>query len=173
MHVGNEIYYHIHKVQYGGQWKVGNVFLFDKEKYNKFFGFFNENTLVRTDIVLNRSDIILNEYTLLIRELVYEEIRLKYFPDLPSRQHCIWLCKRENLEIWLNELRGNPLEICKVKVTGNIHECYEGALDNTNINYMLLCEKAKKYWKGECIGNPEAKEYLLEGKVEVIEKISI
>ncbi len=107
----------------------------------------------------------------MIRELVYEEIRLKYFSDLPSRHHCIWLCERENLEIWLNELKGSQLEICKVRVTGNIHKCYAGALDNTNINYKLLCEKAKKYWNGECIGNSEAKEYLLEGRVEVIEKI--
>lgn len=174
MNVENEIYYHVHRVQQDNQWKVGNVFSFDQNKYNKFFEYYNQNVLVSTgEYQYQELYKIMNEYAMLIRELVYEEIRLKKYPDYPSRQHCIWLCNKENLGTWLNALKEGQLEIYKVRVTGKIHKCYGGALENTNINYKLLCEKAEEYWSGKCVGDPEAKEYLLEGKVEVIEKIVI
>jgi hypothetical protein len=107
---------------------------------------------------------------MLIRELVYEEVRFKYFNDLPSRRHCIWLCDENELHLWNNTLGGEH-DIYKVKVTGKIHSCYAGALDDDNINYKILFYKALSYWRGECIGNPMEKEYLFEGKVELIEKV--
>lgn len=170
MIIKNDIFYHIHKRGiFEDKWKVGNTIDFNQDSYNAFFGYYIQNNIKKTDSSLD-SDIKIKEYSMLIRELVYEEVRFKHWSSLPSRRHCIWLCGVDELKLWKDTLKGE-LDIYKVRVTGNIHTCYAGALDDDNINYKTLYNKAMSYWKGECIGNLLEKEYLFEGRVELIEQI--
>ena len=170
MNIENGIYYHVHRrCSAEGEWVVGDTIEFNQEIYNNFFGFYIHRNMKKTDYSIDINEKI-KEYTMLIRELVYEEVRFKWFSDLPSRRHCIWLCDQTQLDYWQNTL-GGECDIYKVKVSGNMHACYAGALDDDNMNYQILSEKALSYWTGECVGNPIEKEYLFEGKVELIEKL--
>lgn len=170
MQIENEIYYHVHKKDYEPEkWEVGKIFEFNKDAFNYFFNFYSIENIKKT-----RTDIEdwkkIKEYSILIRELVYEEVRYKCFSGLPSRRNCVWLCDKESLPLWEGKI-GGDYDIYKVKATGNIHSCYAGALDDTNINYKILSEKAIVYWSGECIGDINEKEYLFEGRIELLEKI--
>jgi hypothetical protein len=170
MDIKDGIYYHIHNRMFApDSWKIGNKILFCKEYYNFFFNYYVNVNLKKSNCALD-IDTKLKEYTMLIRELIYEEVRNKYFPELPSRRHCAWLCDEDALELWKNTL-GRDCDVYKVRATGNIHCCYAGGLDNDNINYNILFKKAFMYWKGECIGNPLEKEYLFEGEIEVLQKV--
>lgn len=170
MEVAGKVLYHIHRKMYEvNQWYVGNVIEFTKKKYNCFFSYYVNNNIRKSD---NNIDfyVKIKEYATLIRELVYEEVRNSQFKELPSRRHCIWLCDNDSLRFWINNL-DNDYEIYKVKATGNLHKCYADTLDDENINYQILYQKAMDYWSGKCYGNPLEKEYLLEGKIRIIEKI--
>lgn len=170
MNIQNQIYYHIHKNIFApDNWKIGNKIVFCKDYYNFFFDYYIKINIQKSDTTLDK-DAKIKEYATLIRELVYEEVRSNHFPNLPSRRHCIWLCDEGTMNLWRNTLEGD-CSVYKVKVTGNIHSCYAGALDDDNINYQILFEKACAYWRGECIGNPLEKEYLLEGEVEILERM--
>ena len=41
--------------------------------------------------------------------------RNKAFPQLPSRQKCIWLCRKEQIGYWSNKISGRT-EIFKVEI---------------------------------------------------------
>lgn len=151
-------------------WYIGNEIVFSKDEYNDFFRFYCEYTIAKNDekIPIEQK---LKEYGILIRELIYEEIREKNFSDLPSRRHCIWLCDIEGLEFWKNNLEAGA-KIYEVEATGNIHEAYEDSLDDNNINYKTLSNLAKEYWSGQGGKRSCAKEYLLEGKIVILNELS-
>jgi len=58
----------------------------------------------------------LNHYLRLTREIVFEEVRKDFFPDLPSRHRCIWVIRDdENLcnaiKYWWSQLHGKDKKI--------------------------------------------------------------
>lgn len=170
MKVVNKDFYHIHRTGLiSDQWYVGNKIVFSKDYYNVYFDFYVNFNIQKTNSEISQ-DVKITEYAIFIRELVYEEVRTLLFSDLPSRRHCIWLCDEKSLQFWSNTF-ANEGTIYKVRATGNLHECYAGALDDDNINYNILFQKATAYWRGECIGSPLEKEYILEGEVEIIQKM--
>ena len=170
MQVRNKEYYHIHRKEFASdKWKIGNKIVFCKDYYNYLFDYYLKFNLQKSDNSIP-DNVKIKEYTMLIRELVYEEVRTAYYPSLPSRRHCAWLCDKNELELWKNTL-GGDFEIYKVIANGNIHECYAGALEDDNINFRILYEKAIAYWNGECIGNPLEKEYLFEGEIVLVDKM--
>ena len=137
--------------------------------YNYYFNYYNQNNIRKSGSDFS-SEQKIKEYAILIRELVYEEVRNSNFPWLPSRRHCVWLCDKDSLKFWGNNLH-NDYEIYKVKAIGNLHKCYADSLDDENINYAILYKKAMDYWTGICYGNPLEKEYLLEGRINIVERI--
>lgn len=170
MQIKEQKFYHIHRKNYtDDKWYVGNEIIFSKEFYNAFFNYYIKINMMKSDSSVP-NEVKIKEYALMIRELVYEEVRSKYFNGLPSRRHCIWLCDETDVNLWKNTLQGE-YDVYKVLATGNIHKCYAGALDDENINYEILFNKAVAYWNGELIGNPEEKEYLFEGKIRILERL--
>lgn len=115
------------------------------------------------------SDFI-NEYQMLIRELAYEQIRLEYFPNLPSRFHCIWLCKEEQVEFWKKNLKSN-CRIFKVEIDKNYFKSNNSAIALPSDSYLTIIKKAKEYWGYDELEENEQDEYLYEGKIKIIEEL--
>lgn len=75
----------------------------------------------------------------------FELVRIKSYPDLPSRQKCYYVCREEDVERWLKELkRNNKYEhrIFKIACSGRIFWANSWYFSDPEIK----C--AYKYWKG-------------------------
>jgi hypothetical protein len=107
------------------------------------------------------------------RELIFEDIRKEYYPNLPSRQKGVWLIPNDekSLEFWKSILRSDNKRIFKVGVEGNIHRSPQKWLEPGTFPVNKLSMQAHKYWKGEESGNYDD-EILLEGKITILEEIT-
>lgn len=97
---------------------------------------------------------------ILIREMAYEEIREKEFPEKPSRFESIFLCSSsEGVKKFIAE-SGRQFDIpYEVELVDPSALSHEGCLNNPSIsngdNYTTLMEKARSYWSTSHVENPE------------------
>ena len=143
-YVQDKIFYHIQKIQ---PTKIplqqGITYCAGKElnPFMRFFdNFYNEDPIS-----------CLTEYILYARETIFEEIRRKHFPSLPSRQTCIWVLphSEEHLNYWINRLdcnSGEPYQILELKCTGKIFYGNENYVKTIKGGLNPLRELAMKYW---------------------------
>lgn len=107
------------------------------------------------------------------RELIFESIRSEYYPNLPSRQRCIWLISEnhESLNFWNNILeKGKGQKLFKVvKVEGTIHWSSQEWLVGGTYSINHWDHMTSNYWKGLNSGNIED-EILYEGKIKIIKE---
>lgn len=116
---------------------------------------------------------ISKHFMMLARELVWESIRIKYFPECPSRQKCLWLIKdEETVRKWLPVLGfcNGTYSIVRVRATGIIAEVDSQLLVNGSEPLSDWYENARKYWSGEMTNNPLS-EILFNGALCVDEII--
>lgn len=108
------------------------------------------------------------------RELIFESIRKEFYPELPSRQKCIWLIpnNEESLKFWEDIIEKKHQRIFKVTVDGNIHRTAQKWLIGGTFSIIKWNELAHSYWKGEDNGNFND-EILFEGKIKIIEEINL
>lgn len=108
----------------------------------------------------------------LLKEYVFEEVRMREFPTLPSRRRCMFLFP-QNLDPWeyaehLNFktdqhilLTVRPLSNARVHITDMMYL-------NCNLSdHSGMTEAARKYWQPVHSGNLSS-EVLLEGKWELV-----
>lgn len=109
-----------------------------------------------------------------LREYALDEIRVKEFPNYPSRLSCLYVSNTlEEAIFWYNIFieQGRPtFQIVKVEVdgsyfTGDAWNCFEGTSDR-NENLKL----ARRYWNNEdnLQGEKPIVETLVDGKIRVI-----
>ena len=79
---------------------------------------------------------VLQDYILLVREWIFEEVRMEFFPNLPSRQRCLWVIPENetSIQYWWNAMNKGRNEnkfwrILKLELTGKIYR--------TNQQYLL------------------------------------
>jgi hypothetical protein len=91
------------------------------------------------------------------RELAFESIRKEFYPELPSRQKCIWLMpdNEKSLELWKNTIHNEHQKIFKVTADGNIHRAVQKWLIGGTFSLNKWITLAHKYWKGEDSGSIE------------------
>ncbi|EOJ5472839.1 DUF2441 domain-containing protein, partial [Escherichia coli] len=106
------------------------------------------------------------------RELIWEAVRVEYYPKKPSRQKCLWVSQgEESLYYWISQLGlGDNQTVFRVELDGVIHEASDEHLMNDDIPYDIALEKAHKYWSGEIV-DPLKKEILFEGNMRILEHI--
>lgn len=109
------------------------------------------------------------EYEIYKRELILEEIRSKFYPGLPSRKNCIFLCDDKGLEEWVKEFKLGFV-IYKVKVTGELFRSSSYYIPNALDDYYESVEWAHKYWMGNRTEKGKT-EYLFIGNLEIVEGI--
>ena len=107
------------------------------------------------------------------RELIWEEVRSKNFPSLPSRLRCIWLAvSLDDAKIWAARMKlEKNFQILKVNADGNFHIADESFLVGDSEAYSKSVENAQRYWKGE-LNEGGLREVLFEGNLKVIDTVS-
>ena len=112
-----------------------------------------------------------NRYYIIVRELIYEEVRLKHFPNCPSRMRCIWVIpKDKEALIYWNKIKKGRIFV--LRLTGKILRTNERYLIKDTLSLKQYREQAFMYWAG-IKGQSEKDEILFEGYVKVIKEISI
>lgn len=185
--------YHIHRKNCKDElWKVGNEFEVGKEN-NNFIDFsLNFDTLIlindqkypflnlyeyykeQKDIenqinLLNTAKEFINEYQLLIRELGMEEIRKKFYTHLPSRQKCIWLCRKNQINYWKNFISGE-LEIFEIEIFDIPFKSRNSLIPLSSDSYNTILNKAQLYWGEKNNIDNVDDEYLYIGKLKIVSK---
>lgn len=146
--VHEEVFFHIQRLDsLCVPWKIGDT-IFIGDIKNQFFGMYDTFPITEMDTIEN----ILNEYVIFARETLFEEVRQNYFPELPSRQKCIWLIPPNNEQItfWLNALKcpDGKYQILKLECSGKVFFANEKYLKNTLGNFNLIRGNAFNYWSG-------------------------
>lgn len=136
----------------------------------------NKENISRMDLnkigeLIKVSKLFTNDTLKIHRENVFEEIRLKFFPNLPSRKRGIWLIpfNKESLDYWIERMPKG--KIFQIKATGKVHNSSERFLlikNYTSLDYIR--QSAFSYWAGV---EKESKEdeIIFEGFIEIIQEI--
>lgn len=199
MMVKQEIYYHIHRMgEWSGRWKVNSVIYWGQKERNNFNKFYDNNGFI-TDLtnglgymhgrnalnnfldqpqsfqmqnyrrIIEEALSIIKEQCIFTRETIFEEVRSNYFPELPSRKTCIWVCKKEALHYWWSALHGQK-KIFKLELTGVLHKADEKHLVCDTLSHNEIRANAFNYWTGSDGSNPTEEELLFEGVIKVLDE---
>lgn len=196
MEIENKEFFHIHRIGlYSSHWKKGNK-LDWKNKLNSFAEIFMSGGIVYNDgtgelntraalhrfingnkeyknkeiaKIFNLCDSTINELTTCIREIVFEQVRKEQFPFLPSRHYCVWVCRKEFVSYWWQQLKGNK-KIFKLKLTGTIHIADDKYLENDTFSLNEFKINALRYWQGIDKSEFEAEEILFKGMIEILDE---
>jgi hypothetical protein len=201
LHVKNQDFFHIHKIGlWSDRWAVGKTIFRGNKELNLFSQFYNENYpfIVGPDgikypgnraipyflsqslqyqnqnlqNILNFAKTVIQEQGMFIREEIFEEVRKNYFPHLPSRRTCIWLCDKESVEYWWSKLQSPNLKmkIFKFNITGILLRTDQKHLLHESVSHDTLRAKAFEYWTGSDGLNPVEEELLFEGIIRIVEE---
>lgn len=111
-----------------------------------------------------------DEYDFVVRELATEKIRKEFYPDCPSRLHCMYLSLSRQTALKNFEKSKEPhLQAIAVKLNGKIHKCGNVMLDRNGGSFEDYEKTAHEYWKQENVKDEDVKEILFEGKAEIVE----
>lgn len=112
------------------------------------------------------------QYQKWIREEIFEKVRSKDFPLLPSRKQCIWITQKELVPYWNQEIlksgKVNATTILEISRNeeSKIHIADQYFLEIGAYSIEDLENRAIDYWSGNLSKNPRM-EILLEGSLTV------
>ena len=165
--------------QYGTILKRFKTGFMTKEKlvpFNKIIRYYlDEKADTETYIkLLEDAEYIIKGTNLFEREMALEIVRRLCYPELPSREHSIWLCDENSMRHWESTLSSaDDLELFRVSVTGELFKSSDAFLPDDGIPFIDIVNNSKKYWepKFENEYQENQAEYLFQGKVKILEKI--
>lgn len=123
--------------------------------------------------ILDGANSALKESLMLNREIIFEEVRASSFPDLPSRQRCIWLIpdSPDAVTYWWRAI-GNPdAKIFRVEGTGKTHWASQSHLEMKSSSLNVLRQRAFRYWAGLTERTSLEDEILFEGFIKITEEL--
>lgn len=131
-----------------------------------------QNKIYSTEEQIKAINKYYESITKLYQEILFENVRKKINPELPSRFHCIWVVKEfEELCNWIKILKTPRYRIFKLKLSGNIHLTSGRLIDNEeNKNIEKATKNSIDYWNMKSYPTEE-QEYLFEGKFEIIDEM--
>jgi hypothetical protein len=201
LHVKNQDFFHIHRIgPWSDRWQVGKTIFRGNKELNLFNQTYNEkdrdfegpdgikypgnraipyflaqssefqNQNIKNILIIAQD--VIKEQGMFIREEIFEEVRRNYFPQLPSRKTCIWLCDKESVEYWWSKLQTpkEKMKIFKFNVTGILLKTDQKHLIHESVAHDTLRAKAFEYWTGSDGLNPLEEEFLFEGIIRIIEE---
>ncbi|MFQ6724247.1 MAG: DUF2441 domain-containing protein [Clostridia bacterium] len=187
----------LYQVATDRNYKVGDILTFNKDIPNG-----QSNRVFNTDFRLNggrpsdemyyvakrkfkkfksKEDIysishILEYYDVTVKEMAIEEVRKEYFPNLPSRLHCMYLSLTKDIALRnlksmaeSREKNGKNFQAVAVKLNGTIFKAGKVYMSREGQSYNYYKEKAVSYWKKKVLKDEEVKEVLFEGTAEIVE----
>ena len=134
------------------------------EMINQKYSF--DVTQENIDFLYQTIENVSKETALYIREQVFEDVRKSNFPNLPSRQKCLWLCDEKTLPYWNTAVTGPQRYLLTLKVEGQLFCGDDNWLTADTFSSVEYANRAKQYWSGEMTANPR-KEYLFYGEAVV------
>lgn len=156
---------------------IGQHIIFDESHHNGVWQRVNDKTDIVNDIYNcpeKYKNIKVEHHTsVALRELALEKVRIKKYPDCPSRMACLYVSKTiEEAEKWFDYFAGldrPTFQIVKLKINGNVFygdatKCFDGKL--TEKENLALAEK---YWENKDFSKTSILEMLVDGDIEVIE----
>ncbi len=179
-YVTNQIFYHFQKEHDGvsARFEVGGKYIVGRT-YNPFFDYFNyfEAPLSELSKDSATSSLFLT-YERYVNELIFEDVRKEFFPELPSRQKCLWLIPNmvdinQSMQYWQDHLpKDKNLQLLKLSCTGKLFIADATFLDKTTLgNFDVYRKRAFNYWSGN-VQNSKGLECLFTGTIEVLSQSS-
>ncbi len=159
---------------------LGQVILFDEEHHSGVYARVMEKKPLVEEILAHPEKYpgTLEHHTAVaLRELAMEEVRLKKFPQYPSRMACLYVSRAlEEAQRWAAFFvsLGRPTySIVRLEVEGRIFEgdaclCFDGTPDQKE-NLAL----AHRYWLKESGEKTPVMELLADGRIEVVEIVEV
>jgi len=111
---------------------------------------------------------ISTETALYIREQVFEEVRQRCYPALPSRQKCLWVCEEDQLPYWKTMNINGQRSLLTLDLNGELFCGDDHWLTKDTFSSVIYAERAKHYWAGEMSSHPR-KEFLFYGEAIIKE----
>ena len=126
-------------------------------------------TNVDSQVIANFGSQAIDSLFTFSRELFLENVRLEYFPHLPSRTKCIWLCQAEiEVERWAQIFKQRKARVVKINIEGNTFCADSMLLPLKHETFEVWHDKAFKYWGGGLSNSPII-ETLFVGEATVTE----
>jgi len=198
MEVKNVEYFHIHRIgQHTPLWTVGSRINWVQKRNNLFYDHYNQNGLFYNDgtaalpfrqaldrffagsleyqnteaiKLLRAAQQVTKSQSMYIREEIFEEVRTNYFPHLPCRKTCIWVCSKEALEFWWGALDFENKKILKLNLTGSLYVADQRHLMADTFRHDDHRANAFQYWTGSDQIDLKDQEVLFEGIIDVTEE---
>lgn len=201
MKVQDKTMFHIHTHnEYDEMWKEGNELIIDDNFYSECglaIPYFNTNVVSLHGDIISLSEplrkyldegldqlpqeaihIFLKDAYRIIHnanrtkcEAALEICRREKFQLYPSRLHSIWVTDKDNLDYWLNILRGK--EIYELNLTGTLFKTSDIYIPNNTLTLSQAIEASESYWNPIFTEEAEQKkEYLFQGKALIKRKIN-
>lgn len=193
MQVENKIMYHISREN---NWNIGDV-LIAGEQENQFWRICKdysktvkvngkEMSIFQMIDQVSNFEVTQNNITFLyknlkdisketafyIREQIFEDVRRRYYPTLPSRQKCLWVCEADQLPYWKTMKENCQRSLLTLELHGEIFCGDDHWLTADTFSSIVYSERAKHYWDSKMSNSPR-KEFLFYGKAIVKEILSI
>ncbi len=105
---------------------------------------------------------------MILREVILENHRKEYYPNLPSRANCIWVCENTSIDFWIKSLQIKDFEIFKLRLTGASHRASEKNLISDVLNFCQYSKMAQEYWSPNQDSGLDS-EIIFDGQIEVLE----
>lgn len=200
MQVENKTMFHIHTPnEYDEIWQEGNELIIDDTFYSECglsIPYFNTNVVCSDGSLISIVDPLRKYLDEGIEKLTMEEIktilkdvyriiynanrtkceaaleicRREKFKLCPSRLHSIWVTDKDNLDYWLNILRGK--EIFELNLTGTLFKTSDIYIPDDNLSLVQAIKAAESYWNPNFTEEAEEKkEYLFQGTALIKRKI--
>lgn len=200
MQVENKTMFHIHTPnEYDEIWQEGNELIIDDTFYSECglsIPYFNTNVVCSDGSLISIvgplrkyldegiekltmeeiKTILKDVYRILYNnnrtkcEAALEICRREKFKLCPSRLHSIWVTDKDNLDYWLNILRGK--EIFELNLTGTLFKTSDIYIPDNNLTLAQSIEVAESYWDPTFTEEAEKKkEYLFQGNALIKRKI--
>lgn len=103
------------------------------------------------------------EFAFYIRERTFEDVRREYYPELPSRQKCLWLSEEDQLPFWRTMEENTQRSLLVLELSGDIFCGDAFWLTADTFSSIEYTNRARHYWSGDLTDVPQ-KEYLFYGK---------
>jgi hypothetical protein len=191
----NENEFYVYHIVTRKEMSIGQIINFEKNQNNTLYRFFFEKEQLNSkgeDFIkivqghYNNEGLNLNKENAevaikyvhqtirAIREVIVEMVRLKEYPEYPSRLSCLYAAKSYEDALKWKELfdsyNRKVLQIVRLRVIGRYFEGDGNLLPKEDgVPFSQKIEQAKEYWKGNV--KNQLPELLINGKIEVVELI--
>lgn len=114
------------------------------------------------DFLYKKLGDVSKEFSFFVREQVFEDYRKAYYPNLPSRQKCLWTTEAAQLPYWKTMSPNTQRSLLTLELDGELFCADEHWLTADTFSAAAYLERAKHYWAGDMSSSP-IKEYLFSG----------